>query len=336
MHEFRDQFEQVKAAVDHGGHILVIAHQRPDGDCLGALLAFSHYLAKTGKGHICFCADPVPGHFTYLPRSEHVVSDHEHVLSLPIDRIVVLDSGDLAYAGVEELVKRLKGDRRQVVINIDHHPTNDRYGDVNLVHPHASSTSEILYHFFDHHRVPIDKDMATCLLTGILTDTGSFSNLATTPASLEIAGKLLAKGARLKHITQFTLRNQTLPSLKLWGRALSRLREDPTTGVVSTAIKKGDFSELGVDEENTNGIANFLNNLEDAKVVAVYREEDGGKVKVSLRTTRADVDVAKLAKQHGGGGHKKAAGFTVNGKLQEGERGWQVVEPTGKPVSITP
>lgn len=333
MEEFRDQFEQVKTEVDRGDHILLIAHQKPDGDCLGATLALSHYLAKQAKGHLCFCVDPVPDQFSYLPRSEHMINDHEHVLKFPIDRIVVLDSGDLAYAGVEALVEKLR-QGNPVVINIDHHPTNDRFGDVNLVHPAASSTSEILFHFFDHHRVPIDRDMATCLLTGILTDTGSFSNLATTPSSLEVAGKLLAKGARLKHITQFTLRNMSLPSLKLWGRVLSRLREDPKTRIVTTVIRQKDFEELGLSERDATGIANFLNNLQDAKMVVVYKEEPGGKVKASMRTTERDVDVAAIAKAHGGGGHKKAAGFTVSGTLAESEQGWQVMEADGKPVSL--
>ena len=201
---------------------------------------------------------------------------------------------------------------------------NINFGHVNLVHGEASSTSEIIYHFFDFHDIPINKEIATCLLTGIMTDTGNFSNLATTPSSLEIAGRLLNYGGRIRQISDNTIKNKSLSNLQLWGRALARLKKDEKTGLVTTVLTKKDYQELGLDENNTEGIANFLNNIEDAKTIIVFREKDDGTIKASLRTTHPNVDVSELAKKYGGGGHKKAAGFSLKGKIKDTKEGWKV------------
>lgn len=323
MKEHYPTFLKIKEKIDSAKHILALAHQNPDGDGLGALLALGIYLRSQNTPHVLFCLDPVPDYFQFLPNVETITSDDTHLSEKEFDLIIVLDSGDLEYAGVHEHFRKLKG--LPIVINIDHHYSNTYFGHINLVHPTASSTSEIIYHFLDYFRFTIDKEAATCLLTGILTDTGSFSNLATTPTSLEVASRLLASGARIRQITENTLKNKSLQQLQLWGRALSRLKRNEKTGVVSTVITQKDFDELGIDDNGTEGIANFLNNVEEAKAIIVLREKEGGIIKASLRTTHPDIDVSELAKKLGGGGHKKAAGFSVKGKIVETKDGWRVV-----------
>ncbi len=324
MTEFLPLFQSIKNHLKGAERVLIIAHQKPDGDALGAALALSHYLDYLKIPHVCFCKDQVPQQFFFMPSVGRFTHDHEAARRDSFDVICVVDSGDLVYAGAEELVNTHSA-RNAVILNIDHHPTNTNFGHCNLVHDTASSTSEIIFHFLDHQRYPISQETATCLLTGILTDTGIFSNLATTPSSLEVASRLFAYGARVKDIMRYTMRNMSLVNLQLWGRALSRLKEDAESGIVTTVITRADFDELGITEDGTEGIANFLNNLGQARMVMVLKEFEQGKIKASLRTTHADVDVSKLAQAFGGGGHKKAAGFTIEGALKETETGWEVV-----------
>jgi phosphoesterase RecJ-like protein len=323
MEEHFQTYQKIKEQIDRAKTILVIAHQNPDGDAIGSLLAICHYLKKQNKECVAFCLNPIPDHFFFLPEAESITSNKSVCTQKEFDLIIVLDSGDLDYAGMTECFRHLKG--LPVVINIDHHFTNKCYGHINLVDSTASSTSEIIFHFFDYFRFQINKELATCLLTGILTDTGSFSNLGTTPSSLAVASKLLAYGARVRDITENLVRNKSLNQLKLWGRALSRVKRDEKTGIVSTIITKNDTDELNLGENGIEGIANFLNNLDHAKAIIVLREQNDNTIKASLRTNDPQVDVSELARQFGGGGHKKAAGFSVKGKIVETGDGWKIV-----------
>ncbi len=329
MTEFKHLFQKIKDEIEQAESIIAIAHQNPDGDAIGSLLGLGHYLEQTDTEHTLFCRTPIPDYLKFLSHVEKITSDDKHLLSRAHDLIIVLDSGDLEHAGVADHFRRLKGIPK--VINIDHHPTNQHYGHINLVHPLASSTAEIIFHFLDYHRHPISKEVATQLLTGILTDTGSFSNLATTSSSMEVSSRLLAYGARVREITQHTFHNKSLTQLQLWGRALSRLKRDDESGIVTTLLTTKDFDELGIDEESSEGIANFLNNVEEAKAIMVLKEKSDGTIKGSLRTTQPDVDVSRIAKFFGGGGHKKAAGFTIKGTLQETDKGWKIIPSNKSP-----
>jgi len=188
----------------------------------------------------------------------------------------------------------------------------------------ASSTSEIVYKFLNHFNFEINKNIATCLLTGILTDTGNFTNGATTVSALKIASDLLIRGARFNQITFSTSKNKSLAILKLWGRILSRLEENDL-GVVFTVITLKDLEESELDREALEGVANFLNNLAGLRIILVLKEEENGFIKGSLRSNDDVLDVSEIAKFLGGGGHKKAAGFTIKGQLVEVDGKWKVV-----------
>lgn len=323
MKEFYPIFNKIQEEISKANDILVIAHQNPDGDAVGSIIGMGHYLRQQHKTHVLFCLTEVPDYLRFIKGADTIQHGVDILRQKEYDLVILLDSGDLAYAGVAEHFRTLKG--LPIVINIDHHPTNQRYGHVNLVDPTASSTAEIMYHFLDYHRIPLDKETATALLTGIMTDTGSFTNMATTPSSMEVSSRLMARGARVKDINANTMRNKSLNQLQLWGRALSRLKLNTDTGIVTTVLTQRDFQELKMDEDSSEGISNFLNSVGEAKAVIVLREKSDGTIKASLRTTHPDVDVSKLAKYFGGGGHKKAAGFTIKGKLTETDEGWRVV-----------
>lgn len=315
-------FREVREAIEKASRIMIVTHQRPDGDALGSALAFSQYLDHLQKVHDVYCAHDAPSNYAFLPNSSRIITDPNLIISGDHDLIVCLDSGDLRYAGVDAHVAKKTGD--YTLVNIDHHATNERYGNINLVDPSASSTSELIYHYFDHHGHPISTDVATCILTGIITDTGGFSNLATTSVSMDVASKLLTAGARIWDIQTNTAKNKPINALKLWGVALSRLQLHAASGIVTTILTKQDVVDAQATPENVEGIANFLNTVEGARAIFVLREEDDGKIKVSMRTTTPGVDVSKLARHFGGGGHKKAAGFTVMGSLKKTSAGWMI------------
>ena len=264
----------------------------------------------------------MPKSFWFLPGTEAIITDLATLNFADFDLLLCVDAGESHMTGLAD-----RWDSRpsgMVTVNLDHHHTNPGYGDLNIVDKSAPATCAMLYDWFTVAGYPIDQRVATCLLTGLLTDTGSFSNPATNEAALATAARLLLKGALVSEVLRKVVQNRTLPELKLWGRAFERLQEDTELGLVTTVITQADLAELGGSAEALEGVANFINELEGYRAVLVLKEQADGTVKGSLRTTRDDVDVAELAKLFGGGGHKKAAGFTVTGHLVEGPQGWRV------------
>lgn len=304
--------------------ILLVPHQHPDGDALGSVTALMHLLKRLDKRHSAFCATSATEKLMFLPHAEHLTTD-DTVWKNDIDLIIVLDSGDLRYAGIDKHIQNLE--KRPTILNIDHHTTNEYFGDLNLVIPTASSTTQILYHFFVTNAIDIDKYVATCLLTGLLTDTGNFTNSATSTTSLSIAGELVKRGGDIGMIQKILFQNKTLNALKLWGVVLSRLAEHDTHKIVYSYVTKEDMDRHGVDDEEVEGLANFMNNLSDGHAALILREKETGMMKGSFRTTRDDIDVSAIAKLLGGGGHKKAAGFSAEGTPEEVlAQVWKVME----------
>ncbi len=332
MHPYHHHALQFQRLLQGRQRILVTITKDPDGDSIGSMLAMCHALQQLGKTCTCFSPDRIPAMFSYLLGPHPVMRelpDHVH----DYDAVIIFDTGDIKRTPlVASLVKRQP--EKTLVMNIDHHPTvTDWQGqpavDQNIIDTQAGATTEMLFHMFDALRIPINRHAATCLLTGILTDTGHFTNQGTSIHSLEVAARLMAKGAQHHVITQATMRNKNLGTLKLWGRALSRLWLNPRTGIVTTALTLKDFSECGVDYKAGTGISNFLNGLDEGKMALVLHEEPGGKIKGSLRTTHPDMNAAVFAEQFGGGGHPKAAGFVVRGSLVETSHGW-MIQPLAK------
>ncbi len=321
----RARYEQLHRLVHGAQCILIAVHEHPDGDALGSMLALAEHLRLEGKQVIPFSVDPVPESFRFLPGSERVVQQPPSLTQ--VDAVVLLDCGDVRRT---HLPLAGRTPRRPVILNLDHHPTVIELDgrpavDENFVETRISSTCELVYDFLLANGQPVTKAIATCLLTGICTDTGNFQNLATTETCLVAASKLLLYGASLPQIIEATYKNKSVGALKLWGRALSRLKKDESTGQVTTVIRQVDLAECGVEAAATEGVSNFLNSLGEAQVVLVLREEDGT-IRGSYRTTKPNVDVAKLARVYGGGGHTKAAGFTVKGRLEETPTGWRVIQ----------
>lgn len=230
------------------------------------------------------------------------------------DLIVVVDTADLALLG------SLYTDYADVfadvpILNVDHHISNTRFGQAHLIDPTAASATEVLFTWFA--QVPamnaaITPDIATLLLTGLITDTRSFQNPNTTPRSLEVAAELLERGARQQEIIQHIYKTKPLSTLKIWGRALNRIQMDPAARIVWSAIGREDLSEMGALSKETHGILDeLISTIPDADLYILFTELEEGGLKASLRSTAA-VDASLLAaRTYGGGGHARAAGFRV-------------------------
>ncbi len=282
--------------------------------------SFSLALEKAGKDVTMVVVDPVPDIYRFLTGSDRMV--HYSEVKGRYDAVFFLDCGDLERTGPAAALAELA----EIKVNIDHHISNPRYGAVNLVLDQTAATAEILYQFFIEDNFAIDKHVATCLLAGVYTDTDAFTNLGTTPESLAVASELLKLGANFRDLTANTMRNKSLASLKLWGRALERLRLDTHKGIAVTVLKDSDFGECGAEPDDAEGVASLLNHLADVKMSMLLRELPDGTVKGSLRTTNELIDVSQVATLMGGGGHAKAAGFTVKGRIAETENGWKIIE----------
>ena len=318
--------KQIYKEIEQANKILLVPHQDPDGDALGSISSFSYFLKNINKPHSIYCLTEVSPKLKSLPHlmgvstSASVWKDEEY------DLIIVLDSGDLKYAGIKKYIDGLTHD--PVIINIDHHPTNSYFGHCNLVIEKASSTTEILYYFFKNNNITIDKNMAVSLLTGLITDTENFTNPGTTSNSLKVASDLIKKGANFNLLKSWFLRDKTVTSLKLWGVVLSRLIKHESSEIVYTYITQNDLDEYHLDASEAEGISNFLNNIGDGKASLILKEKGDGNIKGSFRTTSNDFDVSAIAKALGGGGHKKAAGFAIEAKSVDEafDKVWGVVE----------
>ena len=302
--------KQIHKHITGAQTVALISHPNPDGDTLGSALAFAQYLLDRGKEVKIFCRTPVPDKFNFLHNIEMVSNDP--TVFTEVDTITVLDCGDLRYAGVSEMLK----DHEATIINIDHHATNEKFGEYNLVMDRWASTTEVVYNFFKVNNIRISPLMATALLTGLVTDTDNFTNGATSYTALTAASQLLRLGANWNIINRSLLQNKSIHLLKLWGIVLSRLHKPNNTDIAYTYLTNQDLIEHGADDADVEGISNFLNKLNDASISLFLKETEDGKIKGSFRTTQDNIDVAAMAKKLGGGGHKKAAGFTVEGTVE--------------------
>ncbi len=306
-------------------HPVFVSDERIDGDSLGASLAVVDYCRQLGKTVPVYVASSVPEQYRRLPRVEACTEDL-HIFDNPdIDLVVVFDCSDGDY--VKRLLDRVVTDPK--VINIDHHMTNSRYGHVNQVLTDAPATAEVIHRFFLANQIIPSKQAATCLLTGICFDTTAFSNASTNERALRAASDLMMSGARIQDVIRTMFHTRSIAALRVWGTALERLQKHSVLHCITTCLTRHDLEVDNVTEEEIEGLSNFLNLVIDVEMLMVLRECPDGGVKVSLRSSLPDVSA--FAKAFGGGGHKKAAGFTIpNARLvceRTGE--WRVeIKPT--------
>ena len=300
--------EEAARLIRQARRIAVLAHVNPDADAIGSIIGLTRGLQMLDKEVITALSDPVPDYARFLLGSEAITS------TLPggtFDLFIFSDSagidrvGDLYHADPSRF-------ERAPVVNIDHHRTNPRFGTVNYVDPAASSTSELTYRLLRALPAPIDAATSTALLFGIVGDTGSFRNGATTPGSLHAAAELLQLGADSQLIAFQLFERKTFGAARLWGRVLSTIELDPRRRLVIACVSQALLVEEGATVDETEGIVEYLRGIIEADLVMLLKENEDGTIRVSMRS-RPRVDVSAIAALLGGGGHRQAAGCTVPG-----------------------
>jgi bifunctional oligoribonuclease and PAP phosphatase NrnA len=300
-----------------GGRALAISHVAPDGDAIGSLLGFGWVLRDACPDRFSFssgkltlaCADSVPVQFQWLPGASEIVSAPP---AGPWNLVVGLDASDGARLGSSF---RPADYGAAPIVIIDHHITNLRFGTLNYVDPAAVATSQIVVDLADALGAPIGREAATCLLTGLVTDTLGFRTSNVTPQVMAVAMRLMEAGANLAEITERTLNHKPLSTLRLWGQALATLRINGR--VVWATITRQMRNQ--VDAPNGDGgLVSQLINAPEAVLAAVFSETAEGKIEIGFRA-KSGYDVAQIALSLGGGGHPQASGCTIAGPLADAE-----------------
>ncbi len=310
------QFKKALELITNSQTILLTMHEGPDGDDLGSVLAMKEYLQQIGKQVLICIKGVVPSSLMFLPGSNTV---SEQFPSAPFDLLLTFGCNKLTRPGLDEFLKV-----SVPIINFDHHPDNTNFGTVNVVEPETSAVAELVYYFLDFAKATINKEIATCLLTGIFTDTGGFKHANTSAEALEVASELLKKGARIDRIALQTMGRKRPAAIKAWAKGLENARFDPEKRMVFSVLTEEDLKEIGATDEDLDGFVELLNNIPQAKFALLLRQE-GDTVKGSLRSEpHKEVDVSKIAKSFGGGGHKLASGFKIEGKLKKEGDAWRI------------
>jgi len=297
------------AEVIRGARRIVVAgHENPDGDALGCVLALTHALRSLGKEITPLSADPVPEIYRWLPGSAQIASAAQG----PFDLAIVCDAATPARLGS---VGDLAASAERVLV-IDHHGGGSNFGDTLLVDSRAAATGELVYSLLRHMRVPFSREIADCLLCAVVTDTGSYRFMNVTSTTFRVSAALMRYGACPACISELVFETRSRESLKLLGRALDALEVTPDGRISWSVITARDFEELGATDEDTEGIVTHIRAVRGSEVGVLLRELPGGKVRVSLRSRR-EADVSVVAEQFGGGGHRSAAGCTLETTLQD-------------------
>jgi bifunctional oligoribonuclease and PAP phosphatase NrnA len=309
------ELEAVVDAIRSNDRFVVAAHENPDGDALGSMLATVLALRAYGKDAVMFLSGtaPTPGEYRFL--------DLEG-----LQRKLPDDVGERVLLAVDCANERRIGpdnepvERPKLVLNVDHHHDNSRFGDLNLVVDEASSTSEIVRDILGELGVGLTPEIAEALYVGLVTDTGRFQYTNTTPKALRLAAELVETGADVHGIFRHVYETVQFAKLKLLARALERAELFEGGGLVVSYLLKDDFAAVGAEEPYSEGIIDSLRAVEGSEMVALIREpprNEGPARRVSLRSSRDEVDVSAIAREVGGGGHRQAAGFSSELSIDE-------------------
>lgn len=303
-----DQIEQVLQHITEGRHFLVTSHTRPDGDAIGSTLALAQILRKMGKKAEIILGDSVPIIYRPLPHAETII--HASHVNGNFDAAIILECDSV-------LRTRLQGLEEHFLINIDHHETSKPFADVNWIDPSACAVAEMVFRLALAAGVKITPEIATCLYTAVLTDTGAFCFSPTSACTFELAKVLVEHGADPARIAQNVYFSSPTSKMRLLGAALSNLHRE---GVVTwMTVTRQDMDRCGALEEDCEGLVNYALGIAGVEVAVFFRETVGDRVRISIRSKGA-VDVAAIAQKFGGGGHECASGFSLAGPLEAAEK----------------
>jgi phosphoesterase RecJ-like protein len=303
----------VADAIRSHDRFLLVTHENPDGDALGSILALKLALDQLGKDSVMYLYGdaPLPVEYSFMPLAElrrRLPDDwRERVL-------ITVDCANETRIGPEP--EPLEG--APLVVDIDHHHDNSRFGQINLIVPNASSTGEVLRDVFAELGVELTPEIAEALYIALVTDTGRFQYSNTTAKALRLAAELVEAGADVHRIFRRVYETVQFAKLKLLARALERAQIYDGGRLVVSYLLRSDFTDIGAAEAYSEGIIDSLRAVEGADMAALIREaRDGPARRVSLRSSNDELDVSAIARKSGGGGHRQAAGFSSDDSIEE-------------------
>jgi bifunctional oligoribonuclease and PAP phosphatase NrnA len=296
----------LRLLLDKYKNINIFTHLRPDGDAIGSSLALGNALRHESKNIRLFCSDEIPSKYSFLPGVEvfqrYFEREEEEGLA------IVLDCSDLKRLGhLRDGLKELNE-----IINIDHHITNEKFGDVNIIDSSAASTGEMIYKLLQTNNLEINKEICLCLYVAISSDTGSFKYENTTPQTMEIAGQLLEKGVNPAYVSERIFDEYPLSTIPILRDSLSTLQLDDTGKVAWMQLSEKVVLKHGAKPDQLDGFVNYAKNIMGVEVGVFFYHTEDGETKTGLRSK--SIDVAALAHKFGGGGHVRAAGCSISGK----------------------
>jgi len=301
--------EQVLAEIRARKRWLLTSHARPDGDAIGSVLGLAAVLRQLEKECDIVLHDRVPHIYRCLPGAQQIRTA-QRIESAHYDGAIILECD---CTGCTEL----EGFDGLFLISLDHHNTVREFADVNWVVPHAAAVAELVFELAQRAGAEVTREIATCLYTAVMTDTGMFCFVGTDGRTFRLAEQLVQAGADPATISQNTYFSQSFPKMRLLGTALRNLERDgPLTWM---HITRDDLHAAGAIDADSEGLVNYAISIEGVEVSAFFREMPNGSFRVSLRS-KGHVDVSKIAENFGGGGHRSASGHSVEGPLEHAEK----------------
>jgi len=299
------KYQALYDAIKASSNVLIVPHKYPDGDSLGSALALYIALKRNGKNVWLISHTPIPNKYQFL--AENYTFLPLELVTNNLDLIIGVDCADKERLNLsDDYLKRAK-----IVVNIDHHVTNDHFGHINIIQP-VAATGEIIVDIFDDFGFEIDQEIATCLYTAISTDTGNFMYSNTSSSSFSKTARLFDTGFEFVDIARRLFLEKSLPQTRLIGRAIRNIEMYENDEMALISVSRDDMNELGAKEGDCETLVNLAVDIETVRVAVFIREITKSFFKVSFRS-KGDYDVAKTSQVFGGGGHKNAAGCAVNG-----------------------
>ncbi|WP_434751650.1 DHH family phosphoesterase [Paenibacillus amylolyticus] len=312
MHTYEQALQAGKQFLLEHDDYLVVSHVQPDGDAVSSTVTVGWLLSCLGKTFTMINEGEIPQRMRFLWQADAIVNMTEHPPERKYKAIICVDCADFARVGLT----RHYFEEDAMILNIDHHPTNNGYGAVNIIKSDAAATAEILFELLELFNITWDKDIATAVYTGLLTDTGGFRYANTSPNVMATASRLLEHGVDGPYLAQSLLEEMTFPQVRILNKALSSLQMSEDGKVAWVVITPEDMQACEAVNEDLEGIVNYTRNIRGVEVGIFFKVINENATKVSMRSA-GKVDVAALAQTFGGGGHVLAVGCRMEGKLDE-------------------
>lgn len=301
-------YPKIISKIKESNKIAIMSHIMPDGDNVGSCLALYNALKKSGKNVHLILDDEIPKVYKFLNNSEKAERPGQYE---SFDLVIALDCGDAKRLGKSGIYLE-----NNFVINIDHHISNDEFGDLNMIDANAAATAEIIYQIIKILGIDMDKEISECLYTAIVTDTGQFQYSNTTSLTHQIAGDLINNGVNVSLMFERIYQNSSKEKVMLMKTALGTLEFYHNDSISCISLTLEQMREVNALEADSDGIINLARDIECVEAAIFLKELEPGKVKVGLRSKKV-VDMAAVALQFGGGGHIRAAGCTLHGTIEE-------------------